>query len=251
MELFYAKETAGGIATLDKEESGHCVRVLRHRAGDEISVIDGMGTLFRCELTEASAHEARAKVLSSVPGFGSHDYTLTLAVCPPKNMERFEWFIEKATEFGIDNILPIIGDHSERKVVKTDRLRRIILSATKQSLKAKLPVLAEPVSFKEFITTPAATGWLKLICCCFEPQMKRVPVMEALAEVPQSTPIVFLIGPEGDFSEEEVALATDCGWIPVHLGSSRLRVETAALAAVSAVYLTHEGFPPLPEDPTL
>ena len=239
MELFYSNDISGSTARLDAEESGHCVRVLRHRAGDEISVIDGLGTLFKCRLAVADPKEAEAEILERVPGFGAVPYRLTMAVCPTKNIERFEWFVEKATEFGLDTIVPVIGDRSERKVVKPERLQRILLSAAKQSLKAAVPVLADSVSVKDFLTSDAVTGCLRLICCCFEPEGGRKTIAEALGTAPANTPVIILIGPEGDFSEEELKLAVDDGWIPVSLGPSRLRTETAALAAVAAVYFAN------------
>ena len=134
MELFYAYEADGRscrLDALDADESGHCVRVLRHRAGDEIHVIDGLGTMYRCRLTDDSPKGAEAEVLEAFPGWGGHPYRLTVACCPTKNNDRFEWFVEKATEVGVDRIVPTIGERSERKVYKTDRALRIALSATK------------------------------------------------------------------------------------------------------------------------
>ena len=233
MELFYSHDIAGITARLDAEESGHCVRVLRHRVGDEISVIDGLGSLFKCRLAVADPRGAEAEILEKVPGFGAVPYRLTMAVCPTKNIDRFEWFAEKATEFGVDAIIPLVGDHSERKVLKPERLRRILLSATKQSLKARIPALGELVSVREFLKSHSG---LKLVCCCFEPEGGRKTITEAIRAAAPGTPVTVLIGPEGDFSDDEVALAMESGWIPVSLGASRLRTETAALAAVAAVY---------------
>lgn len=233
MELFYSHDIAGITARLDAEESGHCVRVLRHRIGDEISVIDGLGSLFKCRLAVADPKGAEAEILERVPGFGAVPYRLTMAVCPTKNIDRFEWFAEKATEFGVDAIIPLVGDHSERKVLKPERLRRILLSATKQSLKARIPALGELVSVREFLKSHSG---LKLVCCCFEPEGGRKTITEAIRAAAPGTPVTVLIGPEGDFSDDEVALAMESGWIPVSLGASRLRTETAALAAVAAVY---------------
>ena len=229
MELFYSHDIAGITARLDAEESGHCVRVLRHRVGDEISVIDGLGSLFKCRLAVADPKGAEAEILERVPGFGAVPYRLTMAVCPTKNIDRFE----KATEFGVDAIIPLVGDHSERKVLKSERLRRILLSATKQSLKARIPALGELVSVREFLKSHSG---LKLVCCCFEPEGGRKTITEAIRAAAPGTPVTVLIGPEGDFSDDEVALAMESGWIPVSLGASRLRTETAALAAVAAVY---------------
>ena len=233
MELFYSHDIAGITARLDAEESGHCVRVLRHRVGDEISVIDGLGSLFKCRLAVADPRGAEAEILERVPGFGAVPYRLTMAVCPTKNIDRFEWFAEKATEFGVDAIIPLVGDHSERKVLKPERLRRILLSATKQSLKARIPALGELVSVREFLKSHSG---LKLVCCCFEPEGGRKTITETIRAAAPGTPVTVLIGPEGDFSDGEVTLAMESGWSPVSLGASRLRTETAALAAVAAVY---------------
>jgi 16S rRNA (uracil1498-N3)-methyltransferase len=240
MELFYAYEVSGRYCRLDAEESGHCVRVLRHRVGDEIDVIDGLGTLYHCRLTLDSPKGAEAEILDKQDGFASHPYHLTLGCCPTKNNERFEWFVEKATELGIDRIVPLIGEHSERKVYKTERAARIALSATKQSLKARIPEIAEPVSVKDFITSchsERSEESLRLIAYCFDdPSVPRRSIMEVLEEK-RGQDITVLIGPEGDFSPEEARLALEHGYIPIHLGPSRLRTETAAVTAVEAVYL--------------
>ncbi len=236
MELFFSDDICDSRVRLDQEESAHCVRVLRHRAGDEISVIDGRGTLYRCALEIADARGAEARVLSAEPGFGAHPYHLTMAVCPTKNIDRYEWFVEKATEIGVDVIAPVIGERSERKVLKTERLRRLVLSATKQSLKAAMPEVAEPVTVRDFIAAAPADA-LKLICYCFD-DVERIPITDVLRRQ-KETRIVILIGPEGDFSPEEAALARERGWIPVQLGPSRLRTETAAVTAVTAVYLAN------------
>ena len=245
MELFYAYETDGRFCRLDADESGHCIRVLRHRAGDEIHVIDGVGTMYRCRLTDDSPKGAEAEVLEAFPGWGGHPYRLTVACCPTKNNDRFEWFVEKATEVGVDRIVPTIGERSERKVYKTDRALRIALSATKQSLKARIPEIAEPVSVKDFICTDApchserSEESLKLIAYCFEGDTRRISIQEALRGY-QGSDVTILIGPEGDFSPEEARLAVEHGYIPVHLGASRLRTETAAVLAATAVYLAFE-----------
>lgn len=238
MELFYSNEIEGGICRLDQDESGHCVKVLRHRSGDEISVIDGCGTLYRCRITSDSPKGVEAMVLSSEEGWGGHPYHLHMAVCPTKNNDRYEWFAEKACEIGMDEVSPVIGEHSERRIFKTTRIGKILVSAAKQSLKAVVPVVNEPVSVKEFIETQDDKA-LKMIAYCFEDE--RVP-RRSIREVLEGfdgSDITILIGPEGDFSRSEAELALAHGFIPVHLGSSRLRTETAALTAVSAVYFHH------------
>ena len=282
MELFYAYKVSDGFAFLDAEESGHCVRVLRHRVGDAVEVIDGSGSLLHCELSDASPKEAVARVVSETPGWGAHPYHLTMAVCPTKNIDRYEWFVEKATELGVDEIVPVIGDHSERRVVRVDRLRKIAVAGAKQSLKGAVPVVSDVVSVNDFIggtgkglvppqeksIGTSITGSIKLIAYCSDDVAARGSIMDFLAatacdsvadgECRYRTPFSFgvrtcpfpaaeekavaeitiLIGPEGDFSQEEVRAALDAGFVPVHLGPSRLRTETAALTAVEAVYFT-------------
>ena len=237
MELFYSRDIEGGICRLDHDESGHCVKVLRHRAGDVISVIDGCGTLYKCKITDDSHKGVEAMVLESVENWGGHSYNLHMAVCPTKNNDRYEWFAEKACEIGLDEISPVIGEHSERRVFKTARIEKILVSAAKQSLKGAVPVVNEPESVKEFITTEREG--LKLIAYCFEDErFPRRSIKEAL-QTYDGTDITVLIGPEGDFSHEEAELAMANGYIPIHLGDSRLRTETAALTAVAAAYFRY------------
>ena len=243
---------------MDHDESGHCIKVLRHRCGDEISVIDGRGTLYRCRITNDSHKGVEAMVLDDTSDWGSHPYHLHLAVCPTKNNDRYEWFAEKACEMGFDELSPVIGEHSERKILKTQRVEKILVSAAKQSLKASIPVVNEPISVKEFIqqngVDTAARGAedkgdaplacsidseqpLRLIAYCFEDEnIPRRSIKEVLNSY-EGREIIVMIGPEGDFSKEEADLALASGFIPVHLGASRLRTETAALTATAAVYL--------------
>ena len=240
MELFYSCEISGGICCLDKDESAHCAKVLRHRSGDEISVIDGCGTLYRCRITSDNPKAVEATVLSSEENWGGHDYKLHLAVCPTKNNDRYEWFAEKACEVGVDSISPVIGEHSERRIFKTARLEKILISAAKQSLKAAVPLVSEPISVKEFITAHKDDeNTLKLIAYCFEDErIPRRSIKEVLDSY-QGTEIIVMIGPEGDFSKAEAELALEYGFIPVHLGASRLRTETAAVTAAEAAYFRY------------
>lgn len=237
MEIFYAYEIEGGTAFLDAEESAHCVKVLRHRVGDEVTVVDGIGNMYRCRLSDDSPKGSAAVILETVPGWGGHSYSLNMAVCPTKNNDRIEWFVEKATELGVDVISPVIGERSERKVFKAERSRKIALSAMKQSLKAKLPVVEEPVSVRDFIVEHAEDPGVKMICYCFEGETSRRSIEDILGGLPSDSSVTVLIGPEGDFSPEEARLAVERGFVPVHLGPSRLRTETAAVTAVTACYL--------------
>ena len=250
MELFFSRDIEGGIVRLNQDESGHCIKVLRHRCGDEISVIDGCGTLYRCRITSDSHKGVESVVLESQSGWGSHPYNLHLAVCPTKNNDRYEWFAEKACEIGFDTLSPVIGDHSERRVLKTARVEKILVSAAKQSLKAAVPAVNEPVSVKEFIASMKEIagqagndgrkdGTLKLIAYCFEDESVPRRSIRDVLENWEGSDIVVMIGPEGDFSKDEAQMALEAGFIPVHLGESRLRTETAALTAAAAVYFRY------------
>lgn len=234
MELFYSKTVSDGGRVLDAEESGHCVKVLRHRRGDTIHVVDGHGMLYDCTITDADPRAVTFEVNRWVENYGSHDYWLEMAVCPPKNIDRFEWFSEKATEIGVDRISPLFGDYSERKVFKPERIERLLVSAAKQSHKGAIPELAPATTVKEFLQQNREG--LKLICYCDEATGKT-DIKDVLSQVPAQSKITIMIGPEGDFSRAEVALAIERGWQPVSLGDSRLRIETAAIVAAAAVYL--------------
>lgn len=235
MEIFWTEDIAGGICRLGEEESAHCVRVLRHRAGDRINIIDGHGTMYECTLVADSPKGAEARIEQAHQNWGGHPYDLTMAVCPTKNIDRYEWFAEKATEFGVDRIVPVIGEHSERKILKPERMNRILLSAAKQSLKASIPELSDTISVREFIESTAEKDALKMIAYCFDDGQERTSIREVL-EKNDAKEVIVLIGPEGDFSREEADAAVAAGYVPVHIGESRLRTETAALASVSMVY---------------
>ena len=237
MELFYSTDLENGFCTLTEEESRHCAKVLRHVAGDVVNVIDGGGSLYTCRIVECGK-----KVVCSIeneqPGFGAHGYHLTMAVCPTKNMDRYEWFLEKSTEMGVDTVVPVIGEHSERKVIKPERLEKILVSAAKQSLKGAVPVLQGAVSVKQFLKDSASRPGVKLIAYCGEQEKitLREAVQLAKEILPDNPTLTILIGPEGDFSPAEVDAAVAAGYRPLTLGDSRLRTETAAVAAVAGVY---------------
>ena len=252
MELFYSKDIAAGGTTLDAEESNHCIRVLRHRAGEVIHVVDGCGCLYRCEIVDANPRALEFRVLERQEGYGSHPYHLQMAVAPPKNIDRFEWFAEKATEIGVDIITPLFGEYSERKVFNPARTERILVSAAKQSHKGAVPVLEPAVRVSDFLAAHASDDALRCICYCDETAslgVEKRPLTEVLREAfspgaddasPGSAarPVILMIGPEGDFSRSEIAQAVASGWQPVSLGESRLRIETAAIAATAAVYFS-------------
>lgn len=245
MEIFYSPEISDGRCILSDDEAAHCIKVLRHKEGDTVSVIDGKGTMYSCRIVSASSKCAEAEILSSEEDWGAHPYRLHLAVAPTKNADRYEWFAEKACEIGVDEITPVIGEHSERKIFKTSRIEKILVSAAKQSLKGAIPRINEPVSVKDFILSCASAGTggndgrekpLMLIAWCFEDdEHPRTSIKKALEEF-RGNDVIVMIGPEGDFSKEEGRLAVSSGFIPVHLGNSRLRTETAAVTAAEAAY---------------
>lgn len=247
MELFYSKDISDGGRVLDADESSHCVRVLRHRRGDTIHVVDGHGLLYRCTIVDDDPRGVLFDVDEWVENYGTHDYWLRMAVCPPKNIDRFEWFAEKATEIGVDVITPLFGDYSERRIFKPERIERLLVAAAKQSHKGAIPQLDEALTVTEFLQQDH--DGLKLICYCDEATGK-IDIKEALsaagfadarqkagADRASKPKVTIMIGPEGDFSRAEVALALKRGWQPVSLGDSRLRIETAAIVAAAAVYL--------------
>ena len=251
MELFYSKDISAGETVLDAEESNHCVRVLRHRNGEVIHVVDGVGCLYRCEIVDANPKALQFKILEKQEGYGSHPYHLRMAVAPPKNIDRFEWFAEKATEIGVDVITPLFGEYSERKVFNPARTERILVSAAKQSHKGAIPVLEPAARVCDFLDAHASDDALRCICYCDEVAslgVEKRPLTEILrevfqsgsgnaaADIPAGRSVILMIGPEGDFSRSEIAQAVATGWQPVSLGSSRLRIETAAIAATAAVY---------------
>lgn len=236
MQLFYnpnISETTKEV-TFDKEESRHIVKVLRMKEGDTFKITNGMGSLFHAEILNANPKACLVKILSEevqqpLP------YQLHLAVAPTKLNDRYEWFLEKATEIGITEITPIICDHSERKIIKPERYEKILQSAIKQSLKAFLPILNEASSFKDFINSVDTLEGLSFIAHCEETHKKSLKSVL----IPNQK-ITILIGPEGDFSFEEIELAKQSGFIPVTLGESRLRTETAAVVACHSVAFVNE-----------
>lgn len=223
MHLFYTPEINSALYTLSEEESKHCIKVLRLQKQDVIYLVDGKGGFFKTRIIDEHPKRCTVEVVESTREYGKRDHYLHIAVAPTKNMERLEWFLEKATEIGIDEITPVICQRSERKEVKTERLNKIIESAMKQSIKAYHPQLNEAIPLKEFLKKEHSGD--KYIAHCIEESMRTT------LQASGSKQYLILIGPEGDFSPEEVELAMKSGYIPITLGESRLRTETAALQA--------------------
>ena len=215
---------------LSEEESKHAIRVLRLQLHDEVILVDGTGGKYTAQITDANPKKTILQITHSQLEFGKRNHYLHIAVAPTKNIERLEWFLEKATELGIDAITPIICDRSERKEVKTERLNKIITSAVKQSIKAYHPLVHEAISFKQFMQQGLAGNGF--IAHCMEGEK---PLLAQL--VKPLGHYIILIGPEGDFTPQELALAQAAGYTGISLGEARLRTETAALAACFEINL--------------
>ncbi|MES2574790.1 MAG: 16S rRNA (uracil(1498)-N(3))-methyltransferase [Bacteroidota bacterium] len=234
MQLFYnpnIDETTESFS-FDKEESKHIIKVLRKKDTDILFVTNGLGLLFKTEITLASDNKCTVQILS-FEKIEPSKFHLHLAVAPTKMNDRYEWFLEKATEIGIHEITPIICDRSERKVVNKERFEKILLTAMKQSNVLFLPKLNEAITFKEFIKQKNVG--LQLIAHCEETEKKSLKSV-----LKPNENITLLIGPEGDFSEKEITLALENNFIPVSLGNTRLRTETAAIVACHSVVFVNE-----------
>lgn len=234
MHLFYTPEIEPHHVSflLSEEESKHAVRVLRLQPGDCIYLVDGTGGFYKTEIIDAHPKRTSLRVLEVQTAYGTASYRLHMAVAPTKNMDRLEWFLEKATEIGIQEFTPIICEHSERKEVKVERLEKVAISAMKQSLKAYLPKINPAISFSKFMSQVEDFEGFKGVAHCVDSEKKYI----STAFTKQSN-YLLLIGPEGDFSEKEISQSLDAGFIPISLGDARLRTETAALATVLEISL--------------
>jgi 16S rRNA (uracil1498-N3)-methyltransferase len=234
MQLFYNPDITDATESFsfDKEESRHIVKVLRKTTGDNLFVTNGCGFLFQTEISLAADNKCNVRVVA-IERAEPANYRLHLAVAPTKMNDRYEWFLEKATEIGVAEITPLICDRSERKVIKTDRFDKIILSAMKQSSQYYLPKLNEAVSIRDFVKKDF--GAQKFIAHCLDTDKRSLK--ESLTA---AMDVVVLIGPEGDFSEKEIQLAIQNNFIPVSLGKTRLRTETAAVVACHSTAFVNE-----------
>jgi 16S rRNA (uracil1498-N3)-methyltransferase len=233
MQLFYTPDITTDNYTLDEQESKHCIRVLRMRIGDKMHLTNGKGSMFQAAITDANPKACQLKIVETIHDFEKRNYWLHIAIAPTKNIERIEWFLEKATEIGVDEITPIITEHSERQQIKPERLERIVIAAMKQSVKAYKPTINQAVSFNNFIKANRINT-SAYIAHCIDTQKKHLKDVY----VP-NTNAVICIGPEGDFSKEEVNTALSNGCIPISLGNSRLRTETAGVVACHTISIVN------------
>lgn len=228
MHLFYTPDINGSEYVLSEEESKHCTKVLRLKENDIVYLVDGNGGFYKAAISVISGKKCSLKILETQKDFGKKKYRLHIAIAPTKNIDRIEWFIEKVTEIGIDEITPIICQRSERKIIKTERLEKIAISAMKQSIKAYLPKINEAQNFNEFIKN--ATSNIKCIAHCL-PENKQ----DFKTLISNEKDLLILIGPEGDFTPQEIQMALVNNFIPVTLGESRLRTETAGIMAAAII----------------
>ena len=237
MQLFYVPKIEGEFAYFDEVEARHCVQVLRKKAGDTVHFVDGRGGFYEGIIEETAKKNCVAKIVDTKPDGQTRSYKLHIAIAPTKNIARLEWFLEKATEIGIDSITPIVCDHSERTKLRLDRLEKVVVAAMKQSLKATLPTVNALTRFKDFLATVNASQAQLFIAHCEESDK-----ISLQANYQKGKNVIILIGPEGDFSTSEIHLANEHGFRSITLGNSRLRTETAGVVAVNLIqFLNNEG----------
>ncbi|MFO7924304.1 MAG: 16S rRNA (uracil(1498)-N(3))-methyltransferase [Bacteroidales bacterium] len=228
MHLFYYPCIKGKVFTLDKSESTHCIKVLRLSANDIIYLTDGKGRFFKAKIKIPDKKACVTEILKITDQPPERNYSLQIAISPTKNIERFEWFLEKSTEIGTDRIIPLLCKNSERRVLKYERLKKVMISAMKQSLKAWLPGIAPFEDFDDLVIKQFHGS--KFIATGNEPAENHLGKLYV-----KESDVLILIGPEGDFSEQEMNMALQNGFTPVSLSKSRLRTETAGIVACHAV----------------
>jgi 16S rRNA (uracil1498-N3)-methyltransferase len=235
MHIFYTPDIGTATYTLSEEESKHCIRVLRLKTGDQIQLVDGKGGWHLSEIVDDHPKRCSVSIISKRQEEKKRSWQLHIAIAPTKNMDRLEWFVEKATETGIDRISLLDCDTSERTIVKTERLERVAVSAMKQSMSAWLPVISEMTSFKSFVKELDKDGPNFIAHCHSREQLPHLKTVYK-----KGTSATVMIGPEGDFSGPEIEMAKAVGCAEIGLGSSRLRTETAALYACTALNILNE-----------
>lgn len=234
MQIFYAPDIRNDIYILDERESKHSIRVLRMGKGDNVKLIDGNGNLYEGIITDPDPKRCCVQIRNVIHDFEKRNYTLHIAISPLRNHDRFEWFIEKSVEIGTDEITPLICRNTEKQTVKKERICNLIISAMKQSLRAKITRFNTPALFSDFINTDQK-GKLMIAHC------NKTMHRNGIADVcKKGEDVVILIGPEGDFSGNEIIAATKSGYSSVHLGPGRLRTETAGIAACHSVYFINQ-----------
>lgn len=235
MNVFYHPNIIGQTIDLDETESKHAIRVLRLGKGDPVQIVDGRGGWYETVIEEAHPKRCLLRITAHTPDYQPLSYHLHLAVSPTKSIDRFEWFLEKATEIGISEITPLLCHRTERSRLNLERMERIVVSAMKQSLKAYRPNLNEPTGFSEFIKKKRAG--VEGIAHCIDDTANSLKERHSIMNLPDQGSFTLMVGPEGDFTVEEVESALTAGFQPIQLGESRLRTETAAVYICTAFNL--------------
>ena len=232
--IFYTPDINGTQYTLNEEESVHAVRVLRLNAGDPVTLIDGKGGFYRAHIVEAHHKRCKTEVFEHLTEYGKRPYKIHIGIAPTKNIDRFEWFIEKATETGVDEITPLLCERSERKRINIERLKRVAIAAIKQSQKAYLPRINELTDFGKWVKAQSIEHCYIAHCADGDRRLLKTIYQ-------RSSDAVIAIGPEGDFAAREVAQALDCGFKEISLGASRLRTETAGVIACHSICFMNDN----------
>jgi len=232
VEIFFSEKISGNHVELDEEESHHVIKVMRYRIGKELMVTDGKGKLFKTKLISESKEIGAVEIVETIKEEPKPSPEIHMAISPTKSIDRFEWFLEKATEIGVSEITPILSQRSGRDKIKHDRLNKILISSMKQSLRLWLPKLHPIISFHDFVIPQSTIRIPKFICHC---QSQNLPFLKSLYQPKQS--VLILVGPEGDFTRDEVTLAEQNGFVSANLSEARLRTETAGIVAIHTVQL--------------
>jgi 16S rRNA (uracil1498-N3)-methyltransferase len=230
MHVFYSTGVNDRNAVLNAEESAHCARVLRLTAGEPVLLLDGSGKMYRAKLISANPKRCELEITEILPVNRSRNFDIEIAIAPTKSMDRFEWFVEKAVEIGVDTITPLLCRRSERKVINNERLQKLVISTMKQAMVAKMPVIRDMTKFDKFISGYDGPLQNRFIAHCLNEDKKLLQ-----KTILPSTRAVILIGPEGDFTPEEIQSSLNHHFIPVSLGDNRLRTETAGIVACTVL----------------
>jgi 16S rRNA (uracil1498-N3)-methyltransferase len=225
LPIFFSRKIENGLAQLEAEEAGHCIAVMRKKLGDKVAVVDGNGSFFDGEIAEINKKTVSIRLFLEQKNFNTRPFSLHIACAPTKNLDRFEWFLEKTTEIGIEKITPIKCRRSERTTLRTDRCEKILVAAMKQSLHASLPEISELIDFQSFIKQFSDKSQRFIAYCNDE----NLPSLQSILR--ENEDAIILIGPEGDFAPEEIDLAQKSGFVGINLGKTRLRTETAGVVA--------------------
>lgn len=239
MHLFFVDDTSSNSVVLKEDEARHCVKVLRHQPGDKIHLTNGQGTIWEAQITDTNKKEVTATLEREIPGFGEHEFTIRLIFSPLRLKDRLEWLVEKAVELGVTDLIPVRCQRTDKYKAnfKPERIKTILLTATKQCLRSKIPQLHTYQSLEDYLKVPPSEDSLHLIARSDAP----TGIAERMKEVKKNHELNILIGPEGDFTDKEFETALSMGYQPVHLGQQRLRSETAAVYALGALKL-FKGF---------